>query len=418
MNQFVKKASSKISKLSDEQILGIIDTQSAELRIRNLALDNSYIGYMLVQNDGTVMYMNRQAVLLVPSYKRKKYTNTLVHRVVMDDGLLAFIDACLGDSKPAQSNVFEFDDPGAGKRYINCMTLRPGDFDGVLFTFSDVSYFHRFKEEFRKNESLASMTTMAAGVAHEIKNPLASISIYLQLLDRELLRNGSVDKDTADKYLSVVKEEVDRLNSIAVDFLFAVKPMSVNLEKMNINDIVDKVVKVVDPELKGKGILLDLRLATSMPNVMIDPALMKQVVLNLVKNAMQAMEGNSDRNGNACTKEKHITITSYMDGEYAALSVADTGCGMTEEQMEKIFEPYFTTKSNGTGLGLTVLFKIMKALSGDVNVHSTLGVGSEFIIRVPIPKDERFRISFGSDSSGSSDYSESYVEACNEEVQP
>ena len=86
MNQFVKKASSKISKLSDEQILGIIDTQSAELRIRNLALDNSYIGYMLVQNDGTVMYMNRQAVLLVPSYKRKKYTNTLVHRVVMDDG--------------------------------------------------------------------------------------------------------------------------------------------------------------------------------------------------------------------------------------------------------------------------------------------------------------------------------------------
>lgn len=418
MNQFVKKASSKISKMSDEQILGIIDTQSAELRIRNLALDNSYIGYMLVQNDGTVMYMNRQAVLLVPSYRRKKYTNTLVHKVIMDDGLLSFIDACLGDSKPAQSNVFEFDDPGAGKRYINCMTLRPGDFEGVLFTFSDVSYFHRFKEEFRKNESLASMTTMAAGVAHEIKNPLASISIYLQLLDRELSRNGSVDKATADKYLSVVKEEVDRINAIAVDFLFAVKPMSVNLEKMSLNDIVDNVAKVVAPELDGKGISLDLRLATSMPNVMIDPALMKQVVLNLVKNAMQAMEGNAEKSGDSCAKEKRITITSYIDGEYAALGVSDTGCGMTEEQMEKIFEPYFTTKSYGTGLGLTVLFKIMKELSGDVNVHSTLGVGSEFIIRVPIPKDERFRISFGSDSSGSSDYSESYVEACNEEVQP
>jgi len=418
MNQFVKKASSMISKLSDEQILGIIDTQAAELRLRNLALDNSYIGYMLVQNDGTVVYMNRQAVLLVPSYKRKKYSNVALHKVVMDDALLSFIDSCLGDSKPAQSNVFEFDDPGAGKRYINCMTLRPKDFEGVLFTFSDVSYFHRFKEEFRKNESLASMTTMAAGVAHEIKNPLTSISIYLQLLDRELAKKGSVDKDTADKYLSVVKEEVDRLNSIAVDFLFAVKPMSVNLEKMNINDIVDKVVKVVDPELKGKGISLDLRLATSMPNVMIDPSLMKQVVLNLVKNAMQAIEGNSDRNGNACTKEKHITITSYMDGEYAALSVADTGCGMTEEQMEKIFEPYFTTKSNGTGLGLTVLFKIMKALSGDVNVHSTLGEGSEFIIRVPIPKDERFRISFGNDPSDTPNYTETYVETSNEEVQP
>lgn len=416
MNQFVKKASSKISKLSDEQILGIIDTQASELRLRNLALENSYIGYMLVQNDGTVVYMNRQAVLLIPSYKRKKYSNTAIRKVVLDDGLLAFMETCLIDSKPAQSNVFEFDDPGAGKRYINCMTLRPKDFEGVLFTFSDVSYFHRFKEEFRKNESLASMTTMAAGVAHEIKNPLTSISIYLQLLDRELEKKGSVDKETADKYLSVVKEEVDRLNSIAVDFLFAVKPMSVNLEKMNINDIVDKVVKVVAPELKEKGIALDLRLATSMPNVMIDPALMKQVVLNLVKNAMQAMEICPTNACGKAAKEKRIAMTSYIDGEYVALSVADTGCGMTEEQMEKIFEPYFTTKSNGTGLGLTVLFKIMKELSGDVNVHSTLGMGSEFVIRVPIPKDERFRISFGNDPSDSPSRSESYVEACNEEV--
>ena len=418
MNQFVKKASSMISRLSDEQILGIIDTQAAELRLRNLALDNSYIGYMLVQNDGTVVYMNRQAVLLLPSYKRKKYSNVALRKVVMDDALLSFMVSCLGDCKPAQSNVFEFDDPGAGKKYINCMTLRPKDFEGVLFTFSDVSYFHRFKEEFRKNESLASMTTMAAGVAHEIKNPLTSISIYLQLLDRELEKRGSVDKNTADKFLSVVKEEVDRINSIAVDFLFAVKPMSVNLEKMNINDIVDKVVKVVAPELKEKGIALDLRLATSMPNVMIDPALMKQVVLNLVKNAMQAMEICPTNACGKAAKEKRIAMTSYIDGEYVALSVADTGCGMTEEQMEKIFEPYFTTKSNGTGLGLTVLFKIMKELSGDVNVHSTLGMGSEFVIRVPIPKDERFRISFGNDPSDSPSHSESYVEACNEEVQP
>jgi len=403
MNQFVKKASSKISKMSDEQILRIINTQTADLRLRNLALDNSYIGYLLVGNDGNIAYMNRQTTLLVPIFKRKSYANVPLKNTIMHDNLLSFLDDCLEDENANKTYLFEFDDPGAGKKYINCMSLKLKEFEGVLFTFSDVTYFHRFKDEFRKNESLASMTTMAAGVAHEIKNPLASISIYLQLLDRELIKKGSVDKQTADKYLSVVKEEVDRLNSIAVDFLFAVKPMNVNLEKANINDVVNKVVKVVFPEVQTKNISLDLRLATSIPNVLIDPSLMQQAVLNLVKNAIQAMEdGNIKSNTNLkkdtnLAYDKLITITSFIDGEFVALVIADTGCGMTESQVEKIFEPYYTTKSNGTGLGLTVLFKIIKAFSGDVSVHSTLGEGSEFTIKIPIPKDERYRLSFESE---------------------
>lgn len=393
MSQFVKKASSKIDKMSNEQILRIIETQTSDLRLRNLALDNSYIGYMLVGDDGGIAYFNRQAMCLVPAYKRSKGGSASIRDVIASDELLSFMQACLGDPQATQSRIFEFDDPGSGKKYINCMTLRPKDFDGVLFNFSDVTYFQRFKEEFRKNESLASMSTMAAGVAHEIKNPLASISIYLQLLDRALSRNGSIDKETADKYLSVVKEEVERLNSIAVDFLFAVKPLKVSLEKVSPNDIVERVVKLVAPELEEKAIALDLRLATSMPSVMLDPGLMQQALLNLVKNAMQAMDGKDCNDGNGCTGDRRITISSYIDGGYAVLSVADTGCGMTEDQMEKVFEPYFTTKSNGTGLGLTILFKIVKELSGDVNVRSTVGEGSEFTIRLPIPKDERFRIS-------------------------
>lgn len=386
MNQFVKKASSKIDKLSNEQILRIINAQTSELRLRNLALDNSYIGYMLVENEGVLAYINKQATCLVPVYKRQRYIDASFRDVLANDELLSFVGMCLGDPKAAQSSIFEFEDPGSGKKYINCMTLRPKDFEGVLFAFSDVTYFQRFKEEFRKNESLASMATMAAGVAHEIKNPLASISIYLQLLDRELAKKGCVDKDTADKYLCVVKEEVDRLNSIAVDFLFAVKPLKVNLEKVSPNDIAERVSKLVVPELDEKGITLELRLATSMPSVMLDSGLMQQAVLNLVKNAMQAMEGMDEGSS------RRISISSYIDGEYAVLSVSDTGCGMSEDQMEKVFEPYYTTKSNGTGLGLTILFKIVKELSGDVNVHSTVGKGSEFIIRLPIPKDERLRI--------------------------
>lgn len=391
MSQFVKKASSKISKMSDEQILRLIDAQTSDIKVRNLALDNSYVGYLLVENNKTVSYVNRQLSTLIPIFKERAIKNSPLDKIIVNEDLLSFLEECIKNEKATQSNIFEFEDLGSGKKYINCMSLRLKDFDGILFTFTDVTYFHRFKDEFRKNESLASMTTMAAGVAHEIKNPLASISIYLQLLDREFSKKGSIDKNTADKYLSVVKEEVDRLNSIAVDFLFAVKPMKVNLEKANLNDVCLKVVKVVSPELEEKGITLDLRLATSLPNVMIDPSLMQQAVLNLVKNAMQAIDLES--------KEKNIGLSSYIEGEYVILSVSDSGCGMTDSQMEKIFEPYFTTKSNGTGLGLTVLFKIIKEFDGEVNVHSQKGQGSEFILKIPIPRDERYRLSYDSEEA-------------------
>ena len=265
-----------------------------------------------------------------------------------------------------------------------CIASRVSEIKALLFVFRDMTFFNRFKEEFRKNESLAQMTTMAAGVAHEIKNPLASISIYLQLMDKMMEKNGSMTREEAKKYLDVVSEEVDRINKIAVDFLFAVKPMKVNLAICNVNDIVKKTVSVVSAELKEKGIAFKQHLAVSLPKVLADSSLIQQSILNLINNAMQAMP--EDR------KDPAITVSTFMENDMVKISVADNGCGMTEEQMSKIFEPYYTTKSSGTGLGLTVLFKIMKQHEGDVTVSSTPGVGSEFTLQIPVPSSERFRL--------------------------
>lgn len=174
-----------------------------------------------------------------------------------------------------------------------------------------------------------------------------------------------------------------------MDFLFAVKPMKVSFEKCSFNEIVNKVVRIAEAELKDAGISLDLNLSTSMPNVLMDVGLMQQALLNLIKNGLQAMEDTG--------REKKIIISTYLEGANAILSVKDSGCGMTDKQMEKIFEPYYTTKSNGTGLGLTVLFKIIKEHGGDIHVLSVKDEGSEFIISLPIPQEELFRIQYNSE---------------------
>lgn len=384
MSQFVKKASTKIEKLPAEEILRIIDTQNSDLKIRNVILDNSFEGSLMVSDSGNVMYLNNTLTSLMPLASRKKYADVNVSKVILNNEILSFIKSFLQSSDNHKSEFFEVDDPSVGTRALDCSATRLFEYEACLFIFRDVTFFNRFKEEFRKNESLAQMTTMAAGVAHEIKNPLASISIYLQLMDKMMEKNGSMTRDEAHKYLDVVSEEVDRINKIAVDFLFAVKPMKVDLSVCNINDIVRKTVDVVKAELAEKGIELGVNLATSLPKVFADCSLMQQSILNLVKNAMQAMP--QDR------KNPSIVISTFIESDMVKISVQDNGCGMTEDQMSKIFEPYYTTKSSGTGLGLTVLFKIMKQHGGDVTVHSTQGEGSEFILQIPVPQNERFRI--------------------------
>ena len=384
MSQFVKKASSKIEKLSNEEILRIIETQTNDLKIRNYILDNSIEGSLMLDGSDNVIYLNATLTNLITLYPRKKYTDVNVSKVIADSDMVAFIRKFRKSGKDTMEEFFQVSDPVHGQRSVICIASRVSEIKALLFVFRDMTFFNRFKEEFRKNESLAQMTTMAAGVAHEIKNPLASISIYLQLMDKMMEKNGSMTREEAKKYLDVVSEEVDRINKIAVDFLFAVKPMKVNLAICNVNDIVKKTVSVVSAELKEKGIAFKQHLAVSLPKVLADSSLIQQSILNLINNAMQAMP--EDR------KDPAITVSTFMENDMVKISVADNGCGMTEEQMSKIFEPYYTTKSSGTGLGLTVLFKIMKQHEGDVTVSSTPGVGSEFTLQIPVPSSERFRL--------------------------
>jgi signal transduction histidine kinase len=280
---------------------------------------------------------------------------------------------------------------------------------GSLIYVEDITEKRGREAQFRRAENLASLTTLAAGVAHEIKNPLGSLSIHVQLIhkamevNKELYYNahpGGVDAlgqdprsyfEKLDKYINVVNEEIDRLNRIVVDFLFAVRPMNMDFREGDINSLIEELAEFVRYELEESKITCVLELDQKLPRLSFDERYMKQALLNLIKNAQAAMTGGGT-----------LTIkTGIKDGQIA-VQVLDTGIGISEENIAKIFEPYFTTRetafkeNGGSGLGLTLVFKIVREHRGEITVKSKEGEGTRFTITLPIPQKERRLITFDS----------------------
>jgi len=383
VSRFTDKALTKIAKLTPDEIARILDSQSLDIKYRSEVLDASDTAYVLVDKDGTILYFNATVYTLAPCVKHKNADRVNVNKFFKDKGICSFImDSIARNLDEEYQYVHE--SSMYGKMDIRIYTSKVPDKNLKLFCFQDITFLKKIREEYLKNESLAAMTTMAAGIAHEIKNPLASISIYLQLLQRKLESEGCLKKEDAEKSLSIISDEIERLNSISVDFLFAVKPVNIKTELTAVNKVVSKACDVAQPEVESQKITLVRDFATSLPNAELDPNLIEQCILNLIRNAMQAI--NQERNDGV------ITVHTSMEGDSIHISVEDNGCGMTEEQMGKIFEPYYTTKSNGTGLGLTNIFKIIKLHNGEVSVKSEAGTGSEFTLSIPVPRSERYRL--------------------------
>lgn len=388
MSRFTDKALTKIAKLTPDEIARILESQSSDIRYRSEVLDASDLGYVLVDKDGMLLYFNTTMYSLAPCYKRNVSDSVHITKFIKDKEICSFILNSIARNLDEEYQYIH-ESSMYGKMDIRIYSSKITDKNLKLFCFQDVTFLKKIRAEYLKNESLAAMTTMAAGIAHEIKNPLASISIYLQLLQRKLEADGCLKKEDAEKSLSIISDEIERLNAISVDFLFAVKPVNIKTELTSANKVAEKACNIAEPEVKERNITLVRDFATSLPNADLDPNLIEQSILNLIRNAMQSIE--EGRNDGV------ITVHTALSGDTIKISVEDNGCGMTEEQLGKIFEPYYTTKANGTGLGLTNIFKIIKLHNGEVLVKSEYGSGSEFTISLPVPRSERYRLATSGD---------------------
>ncbi|MBO4404485.1 MAG: PAS domain-containing protein [Treponema sp.] len=387
MSDFLKKASSKISKLSPDQIERLLDEVSSKNSVLSSVMESLPTGIAICDNNLFLIKANKAASRLLFG-SRKTESETPLCDLIEEKKISHFLMEAFEKRKTNVSSEFSVEVHGK-TRFIN-VTMNPfvqnlgesssGKIMGVTVTVEDITEKRTQEILMRRMENLAGLTTLAASVAHEIKNPLGAISIHIQLLQKAVKKarekDGLLpDKKFLENYLDVVNEEIENLNKIVLDFLFAVRPVHASFELLDPDEIIKKTAEFFKPEFAQKGVSIVQSLSEQKSTLLIDGKLFKEVLINLMKNALYAME-----------KGGQLTLSSSVEGEKYILLVKDTGCGMDTETASKIFEPYFTTKADGTGLGLTMVYKIIKEFNGDISASSVKDEGTVFTVTLPVPQ--------------------------------
>lgn len=229
---------------------------------------------------------------------------------------------------------------------------------------SYISALTSIHNDLRQKEKLSVIGQMATAIAHEIKNPLSSLKGFTQLQQEK-------DKED-DQYYPIMLNEIDRINAIVTDLLILGKPNTALKSKKELGEIIQYVLTVIKPHAERQDIQIEMKLNDS-PELLCDENQLKQVFINLIKNSMEAMpEGGK------------VTIQSENSSDFVVVSIVDEGCGIESDRLDKLGEPFYTTKQNGTGLGLMVTKKIIEEHGGRFQIESTIGKGTMVTITLPL----------------------------------
>jgi PAS domain S-box-containing protein len=245
-----------------------------------------------------------------------------------------------------------------------------GERMGALVTLRDLDSIESINTQLQVSERLAALGRITAGVAHEVKNPLNSMRLWLENLKESLPHEADSGSQQA---VQVLDKEIDRLDAVVKRFLDFTRPMEVRLEATQLAEVLKEVIEIAKPQLQKTKIHVAQLLPIDVPEVYVDRALLKQAVLNLVLNAVEAMPSGGQ-----------LRLMLSRRGEMAEISVGDTGKGIPLENRQKIFQLFFTTRPGGSGIGLASTFRIVQLHNGSIDFTSEVGRGTTFRIELPL----------------------------------
>ncbi|WP_295159822.1 ATP-binding protein [uncultured Brachyspira sp.] len=382
-SQFFDKILQNFNKVSDDEKKNMFQRLCTLLYSQNAIIENLEEGIIAIDNKDIIQGINKKACFLF-SIPRNCEGKPILKYINSSD-ILNTVSELINNNNRKTKLLKDNDN----ERILQVNILPIGDSGriiGTLIKASDITKTYESAQKLKRAEQLASLTTLVAGVAHEIKNPLGSISIYVQLIDKIIKKN--IDNDCQcykdfKEYSDIIKEEIGRLEETINSFLFSVRKLELNIEDVNINELILSTVSFLKYEIEKNNINIDIKFDRDNLILKLDEKYIKQSLINIIQNAIDAMSYNKNN------RKKEIYIKLKTMDNYAVISIKDTGIGVKEEAFNKIFEPYYTTKRHGTGLGLTNVVRIIEAHNGNIKIESRYGKGSNFIIKLPLKEENQ-----------------------------
>lgn len=379
-----------------------LEAQGKDLRaLRNLQaiiVDNMATGLITVDEDGVCLQANQAAFEILDPVPREIVGRQIDQ--VIPGALAKLKEASTQIEAGDRSARFDWihQNPMQGKQTLEIVVSRlpqESELRGYIVTFHDLTRVRRLEFAMRQSEKMAAVGQLAAGIAHEIRNPLASMSGSLQLLDSTFTSDNAEEK----KLMRIALREIDRLNNLITEFLDFVRPEVLKEDPVDINQVLRDVLEMA--KLNGslrKDIqqVVDLQAARSIPG---HRDKLKQALLNIIMNAYQSMNESAD---------PAIEVTTRDRDDAVVVTIKDRGCGIDAVGLRRIFEPFHTTKPKGTGLGLAITHKIIENHQGRIYVESTKGVGTEFTLEFKLNPQGVDKLSLADSQRANEDFSKAF----------
>jgi signal transduction histidine kinase len=376
------KVLGRLDQLDQANLQNLVQRLARERALLESVFNTLQEGVLVIGAGGDIDYANEAAMRLIGL--KEGATGASLWRLV--PGLRASLEGEEtggDDGAPLVTREFElsYPQPRVVRLYRVPFHEGPGGMMRHAIILTDITRDKKSTEELIENERVSSILLLAAGVAHELGNPLNSLTIHLQLIERRLKKlRGTKDGDALAESVRICSDEVTRLDGIIKNFLEAIRPRPPDLAELNVVEVIEDVLRFQSRELSDRGITVDGELPASTPVIMADRDQLKQVFFNLVKNAMEAMEPGG-----------RLSVRVRTDDDSVYVAFADTGSGIKAADMAKLFSPYHTTKPSGHGLGLMIVQRILRDHGGHVGIESKEGVGTVVTLQFP-QKHRRVRM--------------------------